>query len=134
MTQDRKFSRILNISMTVGVTIFFVLVALFNPKKEQLQAQELSCKVICEGQESYIEPKYYPEGFDVAVEGIRLIGSTDPGKYPLLYISGTHIQDELADYNSLGFSQEYHLSEGDSFVYGEFDVLGIRVARWENSN
>ena len=48
--------------------------------------------------------------------------------------SGTHIQDELADYNSLGFSQEYHLSEGDSFVYGEVYVLGIRVARWENGN
>ena len=73
-------------------------------------------------------------GIFVAVEGVRLIGSTDPGKYPLLYISGTHIQDELAAYNSLGFSQEYYLSDGDSFVYGEFYVLGIRVARWENGN
>lgn len=70
----------------------------------------------------------------VAVEGVRLIGSTDPGKYPLLYTSGTHIQDELADYNSLGFSQKYHLSNGDSFVYGEFCVLGITVARWEKGN
>lgn len=69
-------------------------------------------------------------GLLVAIEGVRLIGSTDPGKQPLLYISGTHIQDELADYNSLGFSQEYHLAEGDAFVYGEFYVLGIRVSRW----
>ena len=72
-------------------------------------------------------------GIFVAVEGVRLIGSTDPGKYPLLYLSGTHIQDALADYNSLGFSQEYHLSNGDSFVYGEFSVLGITVARWEGN-
>ena len=70
-------------------------------------------------------------GVLVAIEGVRLIGSTDPGKQPLIYISGTHIQDKLADYNSLGFSQEYHLSDGDSFVYGEFFVLGIRASRWE---
>lgn len=68
----------------------------------------------------------------VTIEGFRLIGSTDPGKYPLIYIGGTHIQDELAKYGSLGFSQEYHLSNGDSFVWGEFNVLGINVARWEN--
>lgn len=67
----------------------------------------------------------------VSIEGFRLIGCTDPGKYPLLYISGSHIQDELAEYGSLGFSQVYHLSTGDSFVYGEFRVLGICVARWE---
>lgn len=73
-------------------------------------------------------------GILVTVEGVRLIGCTNPGKYPFLYISGIHIQDELADYNSLGFSQEYHLADGDSFVYGEFYVLGIRVARWENGN
>lgn len=73
-------------------------------------------------------------GIFVSIEGFRLIGSTDPGKYPLLYISGTHIQDELAEYGSVGFSQVYHLSNGDSFVYGEFSVLGIRIARWENGN
>lgn len=64
-------------------------------------------------------------------EGVRLIGSTDPGKYPIVYLSGHHIQDELAEYESLGFSQVYHLSAGDTFVYGEFHMLGIRVARWE---
>ena len=73
-------------------------------------------------------------GIFVFVEGLRLIGSTDPGKYPLLNISGTHIQDELAEYGSLGFSQAYHLSDGDSFLHGEFRVLGIRIAIWENSN
>lgn len=71
-------------------------------------------------------------GIFVAIEGFRLIGSTNPGKYPILYISGNHIQDELAQYNSLGFSQTYHLSNNDSFVYGEFKVLGIRISRWEN--
>ncbi len=70
----------------------------------------------------------------VVIEGFRLIGSTDTGKYPLLYIRGTHIQDELAKYDSLGFSQEYHLSYGDTFVYGEFKILGIRVVRWESNS
>ena len=73
-------------------------------------------------------------GMLVTIEGVRLIGSTDPRKYPLLYISGTHIQDKLAGYNSLGFSQEYHLSDGDSFVCGEFSVLGITIARWEDNS
>lgn len=73
-------------------------------------------------------------GIFVLIEGFRLIGSTDPGKYPLLRISGSHIADELAEYGSLGFSQVYHLSNEDSFVYGEFSVLGIRIARWENGN
>lgn len=72
-------------------------------------------------------------GVLVVIEGFRLIGSTNPGKYPLLYIAGTHIQDDLAKYDSLGFSQEYHLSDGDSFVYGEFYILGIRVVRWESN-
>ena len=73
-------------------------------------------------------------GLFAAAEGARLIGSTDPGKYPLLYLWGTHVQDELAEYNSLGFSQKYHLAAGNSFVYGEFYVLGVRVSRWENGN
>ena len=71
-------------------------------------------------------------GIFVSIEGVRLIGSTDPGKYPLIRISGTHIADELAEYGSLGFSQVYHLSNGDAFIYGEFSVLGIKIARWEN--
>ena len=54
-------------------------------------------------------------GLFITIEGIRLIGSTDPGKNPLFYISGTHIQDELAQYNSIGFSQVYHLAENDHF-------------------
>ena len=67
----------------------------------------------------------------VTVEGFRLIGSTDPGKYPLIYLGSTQIADKIAEYGSIGFSQEYHLTMGDTFVYGEFKVLGIRIARWE---
>ena len=70
-------------------------------------------------------------GIFVAVEGFRLIGSTDPGRYPILNIGTTQIQDEMAQYISLGFSQTYYLSDNDSFVYGEFKVLGIRISRWE---
>ena len=73
-------------------------------------------------------------GLFIAIEGIRLIGSTDLGKKPLFYISGIHIQDELAEYNSVGFSQVYHLAKGDSFSYGEFYVLGIRVTGWKNDD
>ena len=68
----------------------------------------------------------------VAVEGFRLIGSTKPGKYPLVVLGSTQTADEIADYHSLGFSQTYHLTNEDAFVYGEFKVLGIRIARWEN--
>lgn len=67
----------------------------------------------------------------VTVEGFRLIGSTDPGKSPLVRLGGMQYQDKLAEYESIGFSQEYHLTTGDAFVYGEFRVLGIRIARWE---
>ena len=58
-------------------------------------------------------------GIFVAIEGFRLIGSTQTA-------------DEIADYGSLGFSQTYHLTNGDAFVYGEFRVWGIRIARWES--
>lgn len=67
----------------------------------------------------------------VTIEGLRLIGSTDPGKYPLITLGGAQTADELAEYLSLGFSQEYHLTSGDAFVYGEFKVLGMRISRWE---
>ena len=67
----------------------------------------------------------------VAIEGIHLIGSSNPGRRPILTIGSTQIQDKRADYLSLGFSQEYHLTTDDIFVYGEFKVLGIRLARWE---
>ena len=73
-------------------------------------------------------------GVFITIEGIRLIGSTDLGKKPLFYISGTHIQNELAEYNSVGFSQVYHLVEGDCFLYGEFYVLGIRVIKWKSDD
>ena len=73
-------------------------------------------------------------GLFIAIEGIRLIGSTDPGKKPLFYISGTHIQNELSEYNSVGLSQVYHLSEGDIFLYGEFYILGTRVTRWKKDD
>lgn len=70
-------------------------------------------------------------GAFVALEGLRLIGSTDAGKYPLIIMGSTQTADELAEYRSLGFSQEYHLTSGDTFVYGEFKVLGMKIARWE---
>ena len=66
----------------------------------------------------------------VALEGFRLIGSTDPGKHPFVTLGGAQITDTLADYESLGFSQTYHLTANDAFVYGEFRVLGIRIAHW----
>jgi len=64
-------------------------------------------------------------GIFVAIEGFRLIGSTDPGKCPLITLGSTQTADEIADYGSLGFSQTYHLTNGDAFVYGEFRVWGI---------
>lgn len=67
----------------------------------------------------------------VAVEGVRLIGSADPGKYPILTIYSIQTADEIADYHSLGFAQTYHLTARDAFVYGEFSVLGVRLFRWE---
>ena len=73
-------------------------------------------------------------GLFIAIEGIRLIGSTEPGKKPLFYISGTHIQNELAQYNSVGFSQVYHLAEDDCFSHGEFYILGIRVSGWKKDD
>ena len=69
-------------------------------------------------------------GILVAVEGFRLIGSTDPGKHPLITTESIQIADETADYGSLGFSQTYYLSAGDLFVCGEFKVLGIPIAKW----
>ena len=39
-----------------------------------------------------------------AVEGLRLIGSTNPGNSPLLSIRTKQIADEVAEYDSLGFS------------------------------
>lgn len=67
----------------------------------------------------------------VAAEGVRLIGSTDPGVYPLIRLGGLQAADQCAEYQSLGFTQYYQLTEGDEFVSGEFRVLGIPVARWE---
>ena len=39
-----------------------------------------------------------------AVEGLRLIGSTNPGNSPLLSIRTKQIAGEVAEYDSLGFS------------------------------
>ena len=66
----------------------------------------------------------------VMVEYARLRGSTDAGKRPLLTLGSTQIQDELAEYHSLGFTQQYRLTEGDQVVYGEFSVLGLKVTSW----
>ena len=69
--------------------------------------------------------------FFVALEGLLLIGSTDPGKAPLIVLGGAHIADEIDAYSSLGFSQTYYLTYPDSFVSGEFKVFGVKVAGWE---
>ena len=66
--------------------------------------------------------------FFVALEGLLLIGSTDPGKAPLIVLGGAHIADEIDAYSSLGFSQTYYLTYPDSFVSGEFKVFGVKVA------
>lgn len=36
--------------------------------------------------------------FFVALEGLLLIGSTDPGKAPLIVLGGAHIADEIDAY------------------------------------
>ena len=69
-------------------------------------------------------------GILVAVEGFRLIGSTDPG-HPMRSTESILTADETAVYGSLGFSQTYYLSAGDLFVCGEFKVFGIPIAKWE---
>ena len=80
--------------------------------------------------------------FFVALEGLLLIGSTDPGKAPLIVLGGAHIADEIDAYSSLGFSQTYYLTYPDSFVSGLIaDILleEIRTAvdflsaRFENA-
>lgn len=67
----------------------------------------------------------------VSADGFRLIGSEDPGKYPLLNLGGIQYADKIAKYDSIGFSQIYNLTDGDVFVSGEFKVLGITIAHWE---
>ena len=66
----------------------------------------------------------------VIIDGVRLIGSTDPGRRPLLNLGGIQAADKIAEYDSLGFSQTYHLTDGDAFASGEFTVLGLRIAQW----
>ena len=66
----------------------------------------------------------------VMVEYSRLEGSTDPGERPFLTLGSTQIQNELAEYHSLGFTQRYELTEGDQVVSGEFRILGIKIASW----
>ena len=66
-----------------------------------------------------------------AAEGIRLVGSTDPERAPLLDLGGTQAEDCCAEYISLGFVQDYHLGEDGRFVSGQFRVLGFPVARWD---
>ena len=54
------------VQMTVKeiMEVFEVSQSRAYSRLRELKAQELSCEVICDGQESYIEPEYYPEGFD----------------------------------------------------------------------
>jgi len=64
------------------------------------------------------------------VETGRLIDSRDPSLAPLITVGGRQVADELALYQSLGFTQVYHLREGDEFVSGEFRLFGITAERW----
>ena len=64
------------------------------------------------------------------VETGRLIDSRDPSLAPLLTIGNRQVADELALYQSLGFTQVYHLGEGGEFVSGEFRLFGIPAERW----
>ena len=64
------------------------------------------------------------------IETGRLIDSRDPSLAPLITIGSRQAADELALYQSLGFTQVYHLTEGDEFVSGEFRVFGIPAERW----
>ena len=64
------------------------------------------------------------------VETGRLIDSRDPSLTPLITVGGRQVADELALYQSLGFTQVYHLSEGGEFVSGEFRLFGITAERW----
>ena len=109
---DRKVSRILNISLTAGGIILLVLVALFNPKKEKLQAQELSCRVICDGQESYIEPEYYPEGFDFDYEKLMCVEVQNSGKL---------IFDVSWDTDTLIVSEDYYVYDITSSLSGRVE-------------
>lgn len=45
----------------------------------------------------------------VSIDGFRLIGSEDPGKYPLLNLGGIQYADKIAKYDSIGFSQIYNI-------------------------
>jgi len=49
-----------------------------------------------------------------------------------LSIGGVQKQDVVARYDSLGFSQIYYLEYDDTFVSGEFKVLGFSVKKWAN--
>jgi len=64
------------------------------------------------------------------IETERLVFSTDPTLAPLITIGGRHVADELALYQSLGFTQVYYLGEGDEFVSGEFRLFGFPTERW----
>ena len=69
--------------VTIGAVLVCVVaipVSLFNPKEKPLEVQELSCRVVCDGQESYIEPEYYPEGFDFDYERLICAKIRDSGK------------------------------------------------------
>lgn len=66
----------------------------------------------------------------VTAETGRLIDSRDPSLAPLITIGGQQIADELALYQSLGFTQVYYLCEGNEFVSGEFRLFGIPAERW----
>lgn len=66
----------------------------------------------------------------VAVDASRIIGSTDPNTAPILYFGTEHVENELTEYDGLGYSVTYTLTDGNEFVSGEFDVLGARLAAW----
>ncbi|MBE6969984.1 MAG: hypothetical protein E7442_07720 [Ruminococcaceae bacterium] len=64
------------------------------------------------------------------IETGRLVYSTDPAVTPMITIGRKQVADELVLYQSLGFTQVYHLAEGNEFVSGEFRIFGIPAERW----
>ena len=96
----------------VLVCVAAILVSLFNPKEKPLQVQELSCRVVCDGQESYIEPEYYPEGFDFDYEKLMSAEIRDSGKLNF---------DVSWDTDTLIVSEDYYVYDVTSSLSGRIE-------------
>ena len=67
-----------------------------------------------------------------ALVGVALENNFIPVGMEQFHAAPTSQWKDVYKRQSLGFSQTYHLTNGDAFVYGEFRVWGIRIARWES--